>query len=314
VKYYTNKARQAGMTLIELTVVLLVLIGLAGLMIPYVGGFVSKTHDSANSDSLAEVNKAIQRYDVQFMGQPEGFDSLITSTVAAASATNANIYTKMMGGKDPTKNVYLKEVAIDGGSFADLGITSLKAMDDTTSDATFQATSGDIALASGTMQSFAALNVKGSNCVMGTDAMGCISNDADLSKILGRTVDTTTSDYVVFGVGQESTMVGKTMSEAPVHFAKTGAMSAANKYNRILAVYSVSKGFCAGFYTDSTATTTADAVQPTTMMTCNSTAGNAGGGMWTGAGKAKFETTVMPMMMLEGLGGALASHYSSVDS
>ena len=37
VKQYT---RQAGMTLIELTVVLLVLIGLAGLLLPYVSGFM----------------------------------------------------------------------------------------------------------------------------------------------------------------------------------------------------------------------------------------------------------------------------------
>ena len=34
--------RQAGMTLIELTVVLLVLIGLAGLLIPYVGCFCAE--------------------------------------------------------------------------------------------------------------------------------------------------------------------------------------------------------------------------------------------------------------------------------
>jgi prepilin-type N-terminal cleavage/methylation domain-containing protein len=44
VKDYKIKTikRQAGMTLIELTVVLLILVGLAGLLVPYVGSFVQK--------------------------------------------------------------------------------------------------------------------------------------------------------------------------------------------------------------------------------------------------------------------------------
>ena len=42
-----NKQRgQSGFTLIELTVVLLVLIGLAGALLPYVQGFVGRTHDA----------------------------------------------------------------------------------------------------------------------------------------------------------------------------------------------------------------------------------------------------------------------------
>lgn len=80
-KYYTKKARQAGMTLIELTVVLLVLIGLAGLLIPYVSGFVSKTHDSTGTQTVAALNNAIQRHDVEFRGQPENFESLISTVV-----------------------------------------------------------------------------------------------------------------------------------------------------------------------------------------------------------------------------------------
>ncbi|WP_198243013.1 type II secretion system protein [methane-oxidizing endosymbiont of Gigantopelta aegis] len=332
-KYYSSKARQAGMTLIELTVVLLVLIGLAGLMIPYVGGFVSKTHDSVNSDSLYAVNSAIQRYDVQFMGHPDNYDSLITTTTNTASTSNGNIYTKMMGGLGT--NDYLKEVAIDGKAFVDIGISNLKQMDNGTSDATFAATNGDIALSAGTNQSFAAINVKGTACTMGTDAMGCIPDDAALSKILGRKVNTSAFDYVLFGVGQDSAMIGKTIAEAPVHFAKTGAMSAKNKYNRILAVYAVPKAnVCldannqavTSFYAAGATTTTA----VNNMATCTSAAtgynvpetnpgdqaaaGTIGSTTWTGSTQkpAQFLTTVMPMMKLEGLGGALASHYASV--
>ena len=74
-KYYTKKARQAGMTLIELTVVLLVLIGLAGLMIPYVSGFVGKTHDSTGTNNLARLNGNFARFENEYMRQPDNLES-----------------------------------------------------------------------------------------------------------------------------------------------------------------------------------------------------------------------------------------------
>ena len=336
-KYYTNKARQAGMTLIELTVVLLVLIGLAGLMIPYVSGFVSKTHDSVNSDSLAAVNGAIQRYDVQFMGQPNGYESLM-STVDTSGA--GAIYTKMMGGTGT--NDYLKTVSVQGSALAGVGIDTLREMNDSTGDATFAASDATITITNDSdLYTLAALNVKGSDCGM-SDAMGCIKDDAALAKILGRsasTIDTSANDYLVFGIGSDSGMVGKTMSEAPVHFAKTGAMSAANKYNRILAVYSVSKtgvqctlnGMGATQYWDGAVQTIADqaaceAITTSEFLVNPDSAGDgsnvAGAGVsvssvnWNGTGmqSVKFVTTAMPMMKLEGLGGALASHYGSLDN
>jgi len=316
VKNYNKIARQAGMTLIELTVVLLVLIGLAGLMIPYVGGFVDKTHDSANSDSLAAVNGAIQRYDVQYMGQPSNYDSLMDTNLTAG-----NLYTKMMGGLGTGgSNDYLKTVTIPGAALADVGITSLMVMNTTTADATFAATATAAGVASGTDYKLAAINVKGSMCTMGgVDAMGCVASDTALSAILGRAVDTTNNDYVVFGIGQDSGMVGKTISEAPVHFAKTGAMSAANKYNRILAVYEIPVGnfMCVGG-TLAVATFMAmnvgdcETAVPGSVVEGEMTVA----GVWTDMAmnrKAKFLTTLMPMMKLEGLGGALASHYSSLN-
>jgi len=335
VKYYTNKARQAGMTLIELTVVLLVLIGLAGLMIPYVSGFVTKTHDATGSDSLASLNSAIQRYDVQFLGQPAGYDSLMSSVTTATPI----IYSKLMNGDDTTTlitDTYLKVATIPQKSLSDVGISSVMLMDNTTSDATFAATGAVEPIAATGDMALLALNVKNGTCPM--SVMGCIEDDAELSDILGRSVNTSANDYVIFGVGQDSAMVGKTVSEAPVHFAKTGAMSAANKYNRILAVYQVPKlntciasngqGFTS--YADSTANSTEIAIGG--MADCTAAGALTTAVFWDGvsagtavsigstsfsgtmAQKATFVTTAMPMMMLEGLGGALASHYSSVDN
>ncbi|CCE22168.1 hypothetical protein [Methylotuvimicrobium alcaliphilum] len=304
-------ARQAGLTLIELTVVLLILIGLAGLMLPYVGGFVDKTHDSANSDSLVEVSKAIQRYDVQFMGQPKDYDSLIVQDTAGEWAAGT-LYPHMMNAMG---SGYLQVTSVPANALKSVGITSLLPMDATADDKTFDAALPAVALPAINSDpvAVAALRVNNAPCA---GVMGCIDGDAALAKILGRpvgSIDTSAKDYVAFGVGQGSGMVGKTISEAPVHFAKTGAMSAANKYNRILAIYEVPRAeFCEGG-------TRADPLVPAADQTdCESDTGNMSvAGTWRELTpmerRAKFLTTVMPMMRLEGLGGALSNHYQNVD-
>jgi len=60
---------QKGMTLIELTVVLLILIALAGLALPYVGGTSSKALCDATDISMANIKKVIMdRYYLDTLG------------------------------------------------------------------------------------------------------------------------------------------------------------------------------------------------------------------------------------------------------
>jgi type II secretory pathway pseudopilin PulG len=68
--------RQAGMTLIELSVVLLILIALASLMIPYVGGFLEKAATSTGAASTAEVYNSLALYQTQFGAYPDNLDLL----------------------------------------------------------------------------------------------------------------------------------------------------------------------------------------------------------------------------------------------
>ena len=91
-----------------------------------------------------------------------------------------------------------------------------------------------------------------------------------------------TADFVYYmlGVGQGSNMVGRTITDAPVHFAQTGAMNANNKYNRLVAIIKVDNDNDG----DNAAT------QP-----------------------AQFMCSAMAMMKVEGLQQALARHYSRTD-
>ena len=82
-KQYQLKAhaRQAGMTLLELTVVLFILLALAGLMIPsFDRSIATRTDDSTSVSSLAEVDKWMQSYNSVFMKEPNNMEALINGS------------------------------------------------------------------------------------------------------------------------------------------------------------------------------------------------------------------------------------------
>jgi len=229
-------ARQAGMTLIELTVVLLVLIGLAGLMIPYVSGFVSKTHDSTGTFNSAALDANIQRYQVEKVGFPSGLESLIEG-----SASDGAVYTKMMSpGFYTASTIGMPQVM----SLSMVGIKNVYGMDGAADNATFTSTGSNSAVtisAATKLATVAALTT-------GNPSPNNFPEDLTIEQHLAaaferdvNTFDSTCYDYVVMGVGEKSDLIGSTMNTAPVHFASQGAMGAANKYNRFVAVFQVDK-------------------------------------------------------------------------
>jgi len=225
VKYYTNKARQAGMTLIELTVVLLVLIGLAGLLIPYVSGFVSKTHDSTGSSNIQALNNAMIRYTVEnYDSYPNKMDSLIQTT-------DNKVFSKMMNAMPTGYLAPFQLTSDEAASLNGVGITTMMDMDPAKTNATFDNVAGEIAVSK--------------------DAYVAIIRETSpvwngLANILGKPVDTAGNYYVVMGVGEDSTISGATVADVPVHFAGRGDMSAELKYNHFVAVFQVPKagGHC----------------------------------------------------------------------
>jgi len=66
---YKNQAKQAGMTLIELSVVLLILVALAGITIPYLGGTSRKALCDATDITMSKVKRVIMdRYFLDTLG------------------------------------------------------------------------------------------------------------------------------------------------------------------------------------------------------------------------------------------------------
>lgn len=250
-KHYNKMARQAGMTLIELTVVLLVLVGLAGLLIPYVGGFVGRTHDSSGADSLAEVAKAIAGYDAKYQGYPGNLDRLIDSTGAATGYLMNNAIVAPV-------NVN----ATNTQSLFRAGITSLRGMCDDAADAdctafnptfNYNDNTGDWAInmmgaingvAPAATDFLLTVHPDEAAATAAAIANPGINNVEHICGIQNAAADTDgdgTVDniYVMLGVGPESDMIGRTIQQAPVHFAQVGAMNANNRYNRFVAIFRV---------------------------------------------------------------------------
>lgn len=247
---YKKPRSQAGFTLIELTVVLLILIGLAGLLLPYVSGYMGKTHNSTTAKTIADLNHTIQRYQSSKWAIPNKLETLV-------DATAGTIYNKLqntgMLGVMPTG----AETNFANSSLAAAGLTSAYANDNATTDATFQSTTGSVlTLNGGTTPSTIKLAKLTGTTATDTFFSQLPANLLTADPVKNQLIyafggdatswDTTCTNYVVMGIGSSNSMIPAVMQSAPVHFAGTGAQAPNLQYNRYLAVFAVPNGSATG--------------------------------------------------------------------
>lgn len=270
-KYYTamNYAKlhhkQAGMTLIELTVVLLILIGLAGLLIPYVGSFVQKTHDSTNSSNLANLNNSFIRYVTENNRLPQHMDSLTNHTAGGTGvcATNPGVvgepYCALLDPGVFTAVSYPQpadpSAPADGADVAYMSLYGSKISmvvnnNPSAPNKTFGSYAGMVSIdpyGSNAMATydFAGVKVAG----MRTGAAGAVDVTAGaverhLAAALGKDpmdYDATCYDYVAFGLGDANGLVTKTIASSPVHYPEDATKGPVDYYNHYIAIVQVDK-------------------------------------------------------------------------
>lgn len=253
--------KQAGMTLIELTVVLLILIGLAGLLIPYVGSFVQKTHDSTNSSNLANLNNAFIRYVTENNRLPQHMDSLTnhtaggTGTCATTPGVVGEPYCALLDPGVFTAAAYTVPVdpaaPADGAEVAYMSLYGSKISmvvnnNPSAPNKTFGSYVGMVNINpySGGMP-FAGIKVAG----MRTGAAGAVDATAGaverhLAAALGKDAmdyDATCYDYVAFGLGDANGLVSKTIASSPVHYPEDATKGPVDYYNHYIAIVQVDK-------------------------------------------------------------------------
>jgi len=254
-KYYNNVKAQAGMTLIELTVVLLILIGLAGLLIPYVGSFVQKTHDSTNSSNLANLNNAFIRYVTENNMLPQHMDTLVNGTTTAGTGvcgtvTSGDPYCALLDPAVFTKATY----AAGSIPVESLVKSKIRMAVNNKADApnkTFGSYEDMITLTNAATATFNGIKVSG---MRGTDAAMTVGTaDADIQAHLAAALgkdpmdyDTGCYDYVALGLGDANGLVSKTIASSPVHYPEDATKGPVDYYNHYIAIVQVDKSNTAG--------------------------------------------------------------------
>ena len=217
VKPLTNRrTNRRAFTLVELIVVLTILVGLAGVLIPAVTDMIERTNRSTSAINISEVAGAIQRYDAQYMTYPNNLDSLMFDDAGGGLAGGDDLNTLTAAFVTASA-----DIALTAGTVATLaagGITTvgLHAED----DATFELPTATALAASDVLKGPTVLTQQ----ALGLETIG----------ILGK--------YVFLGVGALSDMNGKTTIDAPVHFPRNATTNPETTYARFIAIFQITDG------------------------------------------------------------------------
>lgn len=234
---WTARRRRGGFTLIELVVVLLVLIGLAGIVVPMLPNMITRTHSSANASTIQEAAKALQLFEQLNFSHPDGWDSLIDAngnTLRDDRFTVVQLDDIDLGARisSALNSVGITTSFTMGESLRGNGRPDGHAnrQGDTARVNTFAPYPGGSSVPSGIQD----LTDDGSVVTLGPGA-----NEFNRFGFLLPEDDPTTVAYVAFGIGERLSAVGRTISAAPVHFPDQGDFPPTLAYSRYAAIYRI---------------------------------------------------------------------------
>lgn len=204
-----------GLTLIELVVVMAILVALAGILVPMLPKMLKRAHGASSATSTSELSKSIQTYHSLYFAYPDNYDSL--------TAADGTLNTYVPGGLTP--------VALTADTLAslnDAGIMSVRRM---------------VASAGGDWSPTFYPYGNDSSVFPVADALTATDSLASLSPAVAAQQFGASADvdctYVVFGVGSFTSMQGKVLQDAPIHFGEGANDSPGAVYARFGVVFQV---------------------------------------------------------------------------
>lgn len=210
-----KRKSKEGLTLLELVVVLTVLVALAGIVLPSLPNLLRQSHVAVCSTNIPELNKSVLIFSTLNTGQhPNRLDNLVDAAGALDGLPD--------GGADFGTNLGVGTLTEDEvESLAELGITEV-VIADWSGSPTFEAHNGTPAALDDTIEVL-------------------IASDLHIAEVMNAPA-IPGSRFVVFGVGQQATIVGARAGgifEAPVHFSDEPGQDPNTAYSRYVLVYRV---------------------------------------------------------------------------
>ncbi len=207
-----SNVKRAGLTLIELIVVLFILAALAGIALALLPNFQKKTHGSTSAASIRAAESAITANLITGGVIGNGFDGLVTTGGAVPDYIgDGATFTAL----DPSSVSGLED------ALAELGITGVYPAEYADRDALITAEAN--------------ATLEGHNYTAASLANVAELTGAGIAQVEDNyNLATTPSRVIAFGLGQECTLVGlnKAFKEAPLHTPGEG--SAATTYGRLI--------------------------------------------------------------------------------
>jgi prepilin-type N-terminal cleavage/methylation domain-containing protein len=241
-----RRRTRLGFTLMELIVVLVVLVALAGILVPILPNMITRAHSATGAASAQETAKAIQMYESLNFRHPNGWDSLVEVGTGLTLRPDRFTVVELNGGTPLAVRIqdalisagivssYTMAAGIQGNGRPE-GHSNAPANGDRIN--TFSPYAGPIADPTGIED----LADGGRVVTLGGSALNELNRFGFPAPgaFEPTGVDPTTAAYVLFGVGQRLTAVGQTMSSAPVHFPEAGDLPPTLKYSRLGAIYRI---------------------------------------------------------------------------
>lgn len=204
---------RAGLTLLELVVVLVILAALAALVVPRLSGVASQSNSAANAAVVEEVNRAVTLFEARYGNDStkrlNGWDSLLNSTSDYFSKLHPNLQKSTATTLDVTRPI-LQITTLDAGqaqSLKDAKITGLHDADEARA-----------APPSDNSTVFRAVNTGTQvvTLVKSSITSGHGSTFIDKAFNINQYKANWANEYVVVGLGGPTSLKGATLSEVPL--------------------------------------------------------------------------------------------------
>jgi prepilin-type N-terminal cleavage/methylation domain-containing protein len=227
-----SSARRRGLTLLELVVVMVILVALAGILVPLLPGMLGRASDAEQSTNVAELLKAWQVFQTTNADHyyPDGLDSLVDASGAVYTKLPGQDITGLFSVETLTQlaaDVSTTSTPVDAATLLTrlqkLGLQHVYAMDSHTANATFEPYGTGVTTPP-------ALDVDtNTNLVR-------LSSSAVAAKLNAPTDGV----YVILGIGAKCTIAGYGgIANAPVHFNSGPDVSPINGYARYGVIYNL---------------------------------------------------------------------------